>query len=193
MIPMVHYLSMETTKTTPSKMLTWTLAVALVIVINLFFYYVIATVYPERKFETFCPVQSAVYNDAPSCVNGGGQWTNNQLSPKQVTDAVKGGGPLGWCDPNFTCNQQYTHAQSIYNRNVFIVLIILSLAVLVIGITIPLEVLSLGLSWAGIVSLIIASLRYWSDAANWMRVIILALALVLLIWLAYKKFDRTHK
>lgn len=185
---MVHYLPMETNKPQASRVLKWTLAIALVIVVNLFFYYVIAMVYPDPKFESFCPMQNVVLNDATACVNTGGQWTNNQLSPKQVTDAVRGGEPLGWCDANFTCNNNYQDAHSIYNRNVFIILIVLSLVVLGLGIFIPMEVLSLGFSWSGIVSLIIASGRYWSDADNWMRVIILALALALLVWVAVKKF-----
>jgi hypothetical protein len=71
---------------------------------------------------------------------------------------------------------------------VFIVLIALSLAVLGLGIFLPIEVLALGFSWSGVVSLIIASGRYWSDADNWMRVIILAIALALIIWFAVKKF-----
>jgi hypothetical protein len=168
--------------------LKWAIALALVIVINLFFHYVIATFYTEPKFETFCPLSNQVYNDAPSCVGAGGQWTNNQFSPKQVTEAVKNGEPLGWCDPNFTCNKNYTEAHSIYNRNVFIILIVLSVAVLTLGIFVPVEVLSLGFSWAGVLSLIIASIQYWSDANNWMRLVILGIALMILIWLAVKKF-----
>lgn len=174
-------------------MLTWTLAVALVVVVNLFFYYVIATAYPEPQVSSFCPSQPATYADAGSCVGAGGQWTNNQLSPAEVTDAVKNGQPLGWCDPDFTCNQNFMRAQSVYNRNVFIILIVLSLAVLSVGVSLPIEALSIGFSWAGIVSLIIASLRYWSDAANWMRVIILALALALLVWISVRKFGHHGK
>lgn len=188
MVSMVHYFYMETNKSMPSRVLKWTLAVALVIVVNLFFYYVIAMIYPEPKFEAFCSNQVINYTDAITCVNAGGQWQNNALSPKQVTEAVKNGEPLGWCDPNFTCNKDYTHTMSIYNRNVFIVLIALSLAVLGLGIFLPIEVLALGFSWSGVVSLIIASGRYWSDADNWMRVIILAVALALIIWFAVKKF-----
>lgn len=177
---------MESTK--KFNFLKWALALALVIVVNLFFHYVIATFYIEPKFEIFCPNQNVVVTDAPACVAGGGQWTNNQFSPKQVTEAVKNGEPLGWCDVNFTCNKNYTDAQSIYSRNVFIVLIVLSLAVLSLGVFIPIEVLSLGFSWSGVLSLIIASIQYWSDANNWMRLVILVLALVALIWLAVKKF-----
>ncbi len=188
---MIQYFYMETN--TPSKIksatiLKWTLAVAMVIVVNLFFHYVIATFYAEPKYENFCPFQNVVANDAVTCVNNGGQWTNNQLSPKQVTEAVKNGDPLGWCDINYTCNKNFNDAHSIYNRNVFIVLIVLSLAVLILGAFLPLDVLSLGFSWSGVVSLIIASAQYWSDANNWMRLVILALALAALVWLAIKKF-----
>ncbi len=170
------------------KLLKWTLAIALVIVVNLFFYYVIAMVYPEPQFDDYCKPNPVQYTTAEACVAGGGQWTNNQLSPKQVTTAVQNGEPLGWCDPFYTCNQSYSADHSVYNRNVFIVLIILSLVVLGIGVFVPVEVLSLGFSWSGIVSLIIASGRYWSDADNWMRVVILAVALALLVWVSIKKF-----
>ncbi len=171
-----------------STVLKWALAVAIVIVVNLFFHYVIATFYAEPKFETYCPMNNVVLNDAVSCVDHGGQWTNNQFSPKEVTEAVKSGASLGWCDANFTCNKTYTVAHSIYNRNVFIILIVLSLVILTLGIFLPVEVLSLGFSWSGVLSLIIASGQYWSDANNWMRLVILALALGALIWLAIKKF-----
>lgn len=188
---MIQYFHMETNlpiKTKKPAILKWAIAVAVVIVVNLFFHYVIATFYTEPKFESFCPNQNQVINDAVMCVNNGGQWTNNQLSPKQVTEAVKNGDPLGWCDVNFTCNKNYTEAHGVYNRNVFIILIVLSLAVLALGVFLPIEVLSLGFSWSGVLSLIIASAQYWSDANNWMRLVILALALAMLIWLAVKKF-----
>lgn len=183
---------METNLSRSHTVLKWTLAIAMVIITNLFFYYVIAMVYPEPKFESFCPMRNDIVNSAEICVQQGGQWTNNQYTPKQVTEAVKNGEPLGWCDVNFTCNKNYTEHLSIYNRNVFIILIALSLVVLGLGMFLPLEVLALGFSWSGIVSLIIASGRYWSDADNWMRVIILAAALALLIWLAVKKFNDSN-
>jgi hypothetical protein len=174
--------------TKTSHLLKYTIAVAIVIVVNLFFHYVIATFYVEPKFETYCPMQTQNLASPEACVNAGGQWTNNQLAPQEITVAIKNGTPLGWCDPNFTCNKNYTEAHSVYNRNVFIVLIILSLAVLTLGTFLLVEVLSLGFSWAGVVSLIIASGQYWSDANNWMRLVILALALAMLVWLAIKKF-----
>lgn len=173
---------------TKPKFLQIAFVVALVIVTNLFFHYAIALVYPEPKFESFCPVRNDAYPTAELCAANGGQWSSFNYAPADATKAVQAGQPLGWCDPNFTCNKNYTDAHSIYNRNVFGVLIVLSLVVLVIGVFAPIEVLSLGFSWAGVVSLVIASFQYWSDAENWMRVVILAVALGALVWLAVKKF-----
>lgn len=178
---------METTHTSRKNIITWAFVIAFIIVLNLFFHYAIALVYPEKKFEQFCPNANVVINDPVACTDAGGQWTNHQLTPKQTTDAIKNGDALGWCDPNATCNKNYLAAESIYNRNVFTVLIVLSLLVLTAGVFISVPVLSLGLSWGGVVSLVIASMQYWSDAENWMRVIILLVALGILVWLALKK------
>ena len=170
------------------RVLKWVIAIALVIVINLFFQYGIATIAPAPTFEGFCPTQQVNYVDAASCVQNGGQWTNYQLAPAGITTAVKNGQPIGQCDPNFTCQTNFNHAHSIYNRNVFIALIVLSLIVITMGMFLSVEALSLGFSFAGIMSLIIASIEYWSDANNWMRLVILFVALAFLIWIAIKKF-----
>jgi hypothetical protein len=170
-----------------SSFVKWAFVAALVIVVNLFLYYVIASVYHEPKFENFCPVQPVNYATAESCVQAGGQWTNNMLAPAEITKAVKEGQALGYCDPNFTCQKQFNDAHSVYNRNVFMVLVIIGVIILGIGLFLPIEVLSMGFAWAGVISLIVATIRYWSDANNLAKVIILALALGALIWLAVKK------
>jgi hypothetical protein len=168
----------------------WSLALAIVIVLNLLFYYGIAFVYPEPKFEKFCPVRTETYTDANSCVMSGGQWSNYPLAPTEITKAVKNGDAIGYCDPNFTCNTQFTDAHSTYNRNAFAVLIILGIVSILIGVFIANEALSLGLMGGGLLALVIASFRYWSDADNWMRVVILVIALGVLIWITIKKFRK---
>ncbi len=181
------------TKIQPSKLIKWAVAIAIIIVTNLFFHYVIALVYQEPKYEAFCPINNAQYQTAESCVNAGGQWTNNYSAPTEITKAIKDGQPLGWCDPNFTCQKTYDSAHSIYNRNVFLVLVVLSILVLGLGIFIPIDVLSMGFSWSGVLSLIIASMMYWSDANNFLKVVILGLALSALVWLSIKKLHTTEK
>jgi hypothetical protein len=173
-------------KRTPS-FLSWAVALAIVIISNLFFYYAIATVYHEPKFDDFCPIQNQQYTTPEQCVTAGGQWSQYQFAPKEITEAVKANQPLGYCDPNFTCQKTYDSAHSIYNRNVFLALIIISIIVIGVGLFITIDVLSLGFTWAGVVSLLIASIRYWSDANNVSKLIILALALAALVWLAVKR------
>lgn len=172
----------------PPKLFVWAVGAAIVILANLLFHYAIALVYAEPKFENFCPIQNVQYNDANTCVTAGGQWTNNNYAPSEITAAVKNGQPLGYCDVNFTCNKHYNDAHSIYNRNVFGILVVLGIVSVIIGAFMAIEVLAIGFSWAGVVALIIASMQYWSDANNLIRVIILAFALGLVIWLAVKKF-----
>lgn len=181
------------TKIQSSKLIKWAVAIAIVIVTNLFFHYVIALFYQEPKFETFCPINNMQYQNAESCVNAGGQWTNNYYAPAEITKAIKDGQPLGWCDPNFTCQKEYDDTHSVYNRNVFLVLVILSIVVLAVGAFLSIDVLSMGFSWAGVVSLIIASMMYWSDANNFLKVVILGLALSALVWLSVKKLHTSDK
>jgi len=45
-----------------------------------------------------------------------------------------------------------------------------------------------GLSFGGVLSLVIASMRYWSSAHDATRLIILAVALGALIWIGIRKF-----
>lgn len=84
--------------------------------------------------------------------------------------------------------QQFEIAQKQYDRSVFIILVILGVVSLIVGSMIEQAVLSPAFSWGGVLSLLIASMRYWSDANNILKVIILAVALGALIWTAMKKF-----
>ena len=97
--------------------------------------------------------------------------------------------PLGYCNQNFICSQNFDEARENYERNVFIALIILGVISVVIGfLTISKEVVSLALSLGGVLSFIIASIRYWQFASDWVHLVILGLGLVVLIYLAIKKF-----
>ena len=46
----------------------------------------------------------------------------------------------------------------------------------------------MALSFAGVLSFIIASMRYWTSADDLIKVIILGIALAILIFIAFKKF-----
>jgi predicted membrane metal-binding protein len=76
----------------------------------------------------------------------------------------------------------------VYNRNVFVTLVILGVLSLVAGFFIRKSAsVSLGLSLGGVLALVVASVRYWSDMNDYLRVAVLAVALVILVILGIKK------
>ena len=168
--------------------------VAIVIVMNMFFNYAISLIYTEPQYDTFCPtdVYNKAYNTSAECVANGGAWSEqavpmpasaNQTAPikTQIT---------GYCNPTYTCQKNYDSSHTLYDRNVFIILVALGVLALVAGAFVEIPLLSVAFSWAGVLSIIIASIRYWSNADNLIHVLILAAALGALIWLAVKKFNK---
>lgn len=174
---------------TQSKVLKWSLVVGIVIVLNLFFNYVLSLVYKNPVYEAFCPNTAQVIenmNTQAQCVAIGGQWNPNyynQLTPAEKT-AIQ-----GYCDQQFTCRSNFDTAQKAYDRNVFVTLVILGALCVAVGNFLKINnLISIALSLAGVLSFIIASMRYWSSADDLIKVIILAIALLILIWVAIKKF-----
>lgn len=185
--------------TKPKKninVLKWILIISIMIVLNLFFNYAVSIVYKEPKFDQFCkPEQvNVVPTNRNECVSKGGQWTesaslesnqNNQQTadPKSVNTKV-----ISSCDLNFTCSKNFETALNLYNRNVFILLIIFGIISLLLGFWLSqFTAVSLGLSLGGVLSLIIGSTRYWTQMSDYIRLIILGIALGLLVWLGIKK------
>lgn len=181
-----------------SRVLKWILALAIVIVLNLFFTFAIRLGYKEPKYQDFCPDQQIQkpITDQTKCLEAGGQWTeygpdHYKYAPREATVAplAPEDRPKGYCNEFYTCQKEFEEANKLYNRNVFVILIILGILSLASGYAVGTSsAVSLGLSLGGILSLIIASMRYWSDMQDILRVIILGLALATLIWFGIKKF-----
>ena len=180
---------MEPQKT--SRILSWALVLGIVIVLNLFFNYAVQLVYDEPRWENFCPPDNGTIPvTATQCEARDGIWRNdvtprppvdaNITPPKTVT--------MSWCDLTSKCNQEFNDIDRVYRRNVFIILVAAGLVSLIIGLLAAAGAVSLGLSFGGVLSLIIAAIRFWSNMDDYLRVIILGVALVLLIWLGLKKF-----
>ncbi len=173
------------------------LAVGIIIVLNLFVNFGIRTFYPPLKYEQFCaPSTSAkAYNDRTSCEGVGGFWyepgSNPQGGPYPYpARPLKGEQfePQGWCDPNYQCNKTFQSASEVYNRNVFIVLVIAGVIALAAGLFIKAATaVSTGLIFGGVVSLIVGTVRYWSNMQEYLRFVILGIALIILIWIGYRR------
>ncbi len=182
---------------TQSKVLKWALIIGIVIVINMFFNYGLSLVYKHPLYENFCPNNEQVVNvpnNQKACVGAGGQWTNNNSYPKAAPVVMQLGEPSGYCNLQFTCGNNFQAAQKVYDRNVFITLVILGAICVAFGnFFLGNMLLSYALSFAGVLSFIIASMRYWSSADDLIKVVILAIALLILIWVAMKKFKNNPK
>jgi hypothetical protein len=169
-----------------SKVLKWSLIIAIIIVLNLFFNYALSLIYKHPVYETFCPVQQVqdVVNTQEACIEKGGQWTNNTDFNAPKLNQV-----LGYCDLQFSCRNNFEAVNKVYDRNVFITLVLLGAICVAVGSFLSVNILiSTALSLAGVLSFIIASMRYWSSADDLIKVIILAIALAILVWVAIKKF-----
>jgi len=171
-----------------SKVLKWSLIIGIVIVLNLFFNYVLSLAYKHPIYENFCPNTAQVIDPIETkeqCVAVGGQWNGNvYTAPMPVEKRLE-----GYCDPQFSCRNDYESAQKAYDRNVFITLVILGALCVAAGTFLKGNILiSMALSLAGVLSFIIASMRYWGSADDLIKVVILAIALAILIWVAMKKF-----
>ncbi len=89
-----------------------------------------------------------------------------------------------------TCQKNFDTAMGNYNQKVFIILIVLGAISVFIGNFFGANVvIANGLSMAGVLSFIIASMHYWSTANNLIKVFILVVALAILFWVAMKKFN----
>lgn len=190
--------SPEQSKTKTKRILKWALIVAMVIVLNLFFNYTVSLLYKAPVFETFCPVEltSKAYVNKEQCVTAGGMWNETTVYPAPTEDGrptkaiVAQPQPqvTGYCDATYTCQKTFQEKTSMYDRNVFMVLVGLGVVSIGLGVWLSaISVVSLGLSFGGVLSLIIGSMRYWSDMQDWLRVAVLAAALAVLIWIGIKK------
>lgn len=179
---------METTNPTHPKFVRWALVLGIVIVLNVFFAVVVSLALPAPEYEAFCPNNQVVrsYDDEKSCVDIGGQWTDLPPAEKIATAPIQ---PKGYCDPQFTCRQAYTDAYDGHTLNAFIMYVVLGVIALVAGILpIGSSIVSSGLSYGGVVTLVIGSVQYWGSADNWIRLVISFVALLALLYIGYKRF-----
>ncbi len=172
--------------------LKWAIILGIVIVLNLFFNYAISLVYKAPAYEDYFKPGQVVepITNKTDCLNVGGQWTEGDPRYQNTPTDTKTPASLGYCNPDYTKQMQYDSVVKTYNRNIFIILVVLGVASLVGAIFFTNVLLSTAFSWGGVLSLIVASIRYWGDANKLFQVIILAMALGGLIWIAIKKFGK---
>lgn len=173
----------------------WALAVSILVVLNLFFNYGIYTFYKAPKFEDYCKqdLNSINYTTKDACEAVGGMWNENYPKVVPMGVPVEVNTPekvqTGYCDVYYTCQKDFAVVNSVYNRNVFIVLVVLGFLTLIGGLFIGASLaVSTGFTLGGVVSMIVGSIRYWTDMNDYLRFGLLGVALAVLVWLGIKKF-----
>jgi hypothetical protein len=175
-----------------NKILKWAVILGTIIVLNLFFTYALKIIYKAPVWDDFCQKSQVIkeVTTEEACVSEGGQWNENTYPiPSEKNKEVLVIEKRGYCNLQFTCQNNFEDARESYEKNVFITLVILGIISIIIGFLIAdIGVVSAGLSFGGVLSFIVASIRYWRYAGEYLQVGILALALITLIWLGVKKF-----
>ena len=163
------------------KFLKWPLIIGIAIILNLFFAYAIKVIYPSQEREDFCPQEQKIerITNAEDCIKKGGQWDESSRGVEEK----------GYCNQEFLCSQRYQDFREIYEKNVFMILVVLGVISLGLSFLTGInQVLATSFSLGGVLTFIVASLRYWELAQDWLHLLILGLALAALIWLGVRKF-----
>jgi hypothetical protein len=182
---------MEHIKDTPirsQKFTRWALMLGIIIILNIFFMVLTAVVFPAPQYQNYCTpaiVDAPAPTNAQACDSQGGTWTESG-SPSQ---AVTGSLPNGYCDVTTACEAAYTTANSQYALHAFVLVVALGILALIAGF-IPMgsSMVSSGLSYGGVLALIIGSAAYWGTAGNWIRLAITAVGLGILLYIGMRRF-----
>lgn len=155
------------------------LALALVIVINVFFNVGLDTFYPTPDYDSTCGITESkevwTIGDQETCLNNGGTWNVEK--------------DMAYCEDKYEdCWAEYETTRAPYDRNSFIVLTVLGAATLLVGLFVGMPMaVSNGLLYGGILSVLIGTMRYWPTMDDYFRFVVSGVVLVVLILVGIKK------
>lgn len=181
------------------------LSLSIVIVLNLSFNAAIGTFYGAPKYEDFCKQEHRKYYDnKEQCEQVGGEWgayidgpyyprsapwpVPAKIAPPPGGESNDVDAPKEYCNPNKACAKDYESARNLYNRNVFVALVVLGGLSLLAGIlVVNVPAVAFGFLYGGLLSLFIGTTRYWSNMSEYLRLVVLILVLGALIWVGYRR------
>lgn len=181
------------------------LGIAIIIVFNLFVNYGISAFYERPEYNDFCKpeIMRKGVETKERCDGIGGLWTENMnyktaippaptmmegIGGVKVPSEAVIGESAGWCDAYFTCQKDFEQVNNVYKRNLFIIWIVAGvLAIMASFFLFAVEIMSVTFMFAGIASFLIGTIVYWSAMQDYLRFIILGIALAVLIYVGYKK------
>ncbi|MEA2036072.1 MAG: hypothetical protein U9O94_01080 [Nanoarchaeota archaeon] len=182
-----------------SKLKKTILGIAIAILLAFFWGHATITVYEEPELEDFCkdikrditvescddyeyePIESREYI-RPMPVGKEGYCHCYEMDKE---------GTLGCSalNPKYDeCSEQYREVEEKHERHSFMILVVLGLiSILVGGVFLKREAVGSGIMGGGVLTIIYASMRYWDSIQDYGRLLILGIAIVVLVWVGYKK------
>jgi len=166
------------------------LSIAIAIILVMFIAYGINVFYKSPKYDDYCNYTRIVKEPLSfeSCEDAGGRWYPDAPEAPKMVDESGNFTVSGWCDLYYECQDEFDNVREVYNRDVFFISLVLGLiAVIIGGVVLKLESVSVGIMGGGILTIIYGTIRYWGDMSDVYRFIILGVVLAILIWMGYKK------
>ena len=184
-----------------SKVKQVLLAVGIAIIFALFVGYGIATFYKSPKYEDYCKGKEyprPYIETEPNIKNTNCGYVKPDEKLVVECNEKKGDIMANYTDKGCIesyycemCNKEYRDKQEIYDRNVFIITLILGLAAIIVGgIVLTITSVSSGLMGGGMLTVIYGTIRYWGFMPDVVRFIELGIVLIVLIWIGYKKIRK---
>lgn len=172
------------------KFVRFALLAGIVVVLNVFFFVVIQIIIPTPQYSKYCPKPTTQARTAATCDAQNGTWTEFPPTPSLGQKTAPTEKANGYCDYYAKCQVSYSAASGNAHLYSFVLLMVLGVIALVIGVVpIGASIVSSGLSYGGVLALIIGSLQYWGSAESWLRLVISTIALGVLIYLGIRRFQ----
>jgi hypothetical protein len=172
-----------------SFLVRWAVLLAIIVVLNIFFFVALRLVFPTPEYATFCPATvGSVPSSKETCLATDGIWVPYPPVGGD-TSGPKSPDTYGSCDTYSKCQPLYDAAQKEYSKKAFLFMIIVGILALLLGL-IPLgsSIVSAGFSYGGVLALVMGSAIHWSEAGSYLKLSISGLALMVLIYIGIKHF-----
>jgi hypothetical protein len=175
-----------------SKARKWALAIGIAIVLAMFVNYGIQTFYkaPQNNYcQSIGPIVGPGKVDTGNCtaIIASAEFTKNCTDNGGYVEFKfdsKGCSTEPLCN---TCQRDITKIDNDYNKNVFIVLVVIGALLLILGVLIKIDSVAIGFLIGGILNIVIGTIRYWGGLQDVGRFLILGAVLALLVWIGIKK------
>jgi hypothetical protein len=93
----------------------------------------------------------------------------------------------GYCDRDYLCSGGYEMSRERYSMNVFLITLPLGILILICGFYFfTLESVGVGLMFGGVGTMLRGIGGYWQYSPDWIRFLILLVALVVVIYFSYR-------